>query len=199
MKKLVLLIIFILSINIVYAHQPRIVYGELTQIKNPGVSQAFYGILEGQPAYFQINSDKPFDLYVQILVPDVPDIKKDIIVEVNNVTLDPNIEWKSFYEEYGRDYYYQGPEMEINVTSGTYKIKVSNPTNTGKYVLVIGREEKFPINEIVKTIITLPILKHNFFEKSWITSFTDLFWVYFIILLVILLSIFIFIRKIFKK
>jgi len=49
MKKILLLISTILFIGFVSAHQPRLVFdnpiGKIVQIKNPEISQAFYGIL----------------------------------------------------------------------------------------------------------------------------------------------------------
>ncbi|MEA1963901.1 MAG: hypothetical protein U9O41_02090 [Candidatus Aerophobetes bacterium] len=76
-----LLLLFLLA-STTFAHQPRIVSGELTQIENPEVSQAFYGELQGKPGYFQITSGERFRLYVGILVPDLEGIGKDVSVEI---------------------------------------------------------------------------------------------------------------------
>lgn len=73
----IVLIIF-LSINSLNAHQPRLETGKFVSlenpiiVENPEISQAFYGELEGNPDYFQIKSDQPFQLYVNLLVPTTP-------------------------------------------------------------------------------------------------------------------------------
>ena len=42
------------------------------------------------------------------------------------------------FEEFGGDYYLQGPTFDQNVSAGTYYIKVFNENNTGKYSLATG-------------------------------------------------------------
>ena len=60
------------------AHQPRIVSDSwLTLIENPEVSQAFYGELKGHEAYYLIDLKQAGDLYLQLLVPDLPGVAKD--------------------------------------------------------------------------------------------------------------------------
>jgi len=69
-------------------HQPRIVRGQdATPIAHPETTQAFYGELQGNPAYYEITSKKPFKLYVGILVPDLEDIGKDVSVEITKEDL----------------------------------------------------------------------------------------------------------------
>lgn len=77
MKYKYLTILLLVSIILVFAHQPRLAYNEnLTidnakRIENPEISQAFYGELKGQPDYYKIDSDKDFNLYVNLVVPDI--------------------------------------------------------------------------------------------------------------------------------
>ncbi|MGZ7050099.1 MAG: hypothetical protein ACXVHO_08840, partial [Methanobacterium sp.] len=79
-KFIILLFVLFLSICAVSAHQPRVELGVNTTpanpiiIQNPEVSQAFYGNLKGNPDYYQITSDKPFKLYLGLLVPASPGI-----------------------------------------------------------------------------------------------------------------------------
>jgi len=90
MNKVFLLSIFtgiFLSATASFAHQPRIVSEEMTQIENPEVSQAFYTELKGEPDYYQIESEEPFKLYVEILVPDLEGIDKDVSVEISGKDL----------------------------------------------------------------------------------------------------------------
>lgn len=189
----------------VSAHQPRIVSGELTVIENPEVSQAFYGNLKGEHVYYEIRSDNEFDLYVSILVPDIKDIGKDVSVEVFLVNSEKDYQkytenekepliflnasehnWTHYYEEFAGDDYFKGPEEKIRAEKGTYLIKVQSPDNEGKYVLVVGEKEEFPLNEIVKTIFTLPGLKKNFFEKSPLTAYFNLIGVFMLVLVLII-------------
>jgi len=136
---LVLVILLFLGIGFcgtAWAHQPRLITGdEVVTIENPEVSQAFYGELTGEPAYYQIVSTEPFNLYAGILVPDVPGIDKDVSVEITYEPLDhshtdengdhehegagivldgTDFEWEHYWEEFAGDWYYTGPEYRSN-------------------------------------------------------------------------------------
>ncbi|MDP2741424.1 MAG: hypothetical protein Q8O66_01910, partial [bacterium] len=74
-QKIVLLLAVFLFFGVaqnISAHQPRIVYyiGGDVKIKNPEVSQAFYDKIKGKSRDYFINSDKDFNLYINLLVPD---------------------------------------------------------------------------------------------------------------------------------
>ena len=223
MKKVVLLTVAIsllVLVSAASAHQPRIVSGELTQIENPEVSQAFYGELKGKPDYYQIKSGDPFSLYVGVLVPELEGIGKDVSVEIRkehehdeeepepehekNETLflldGLEHEWTYYYEEFGGDSYYKGPELRSNpdeeglpqgvdVDEGTYTIKVFSPDNEGKYVLVVGEREEFPLNEIVNTLFVLPTLKAQFFGKSPWTAYFNLIGLFLLIFVLVVVGI----------
>ena len=57
------------------AHIPEIVLDdrdfmrEPIIVKDPEISYEFYGKLQGSPQVYKIESDKPFHLYVSLLVP----------------------------------------------------------------------------------------------------------------------------------
>jgi hypothetical protein len=80
LKYIIILFIIFLSICAVSAHQPRLELGVNSSmsnpiiVQNPEISQSFYGNLNGQPDYYKITSDKPFNLFVNILVPQSPGI-----------------------------------------------------------------------------------------------------------------------------
>ena len=204
-SSLSLLIGFFLLTATSSAHQPRIVSEEVTQIENPEVSQAFYAELKGEPDYYQIESEESFKLYVGILVPDLEEIDKDISVEISREDLHIEeirvknqeeeevpillnglqYEWTRWYEPFGGDWYWEGPELRgnppkeelpegVQVDEGTYTIKVFSPDNEGKYVLVVGEREEFPLKEIVQTLFVLPQLKAEFFEGSPWTAYFNL-------------------------
>lgn len=165
------------------AHQPRIVPidAAVMQVNNPEVSQAFYGELRNRPQFFEINSDKDFTFYINILLPKIPDIDKNITLAIYRGEGDSatiidslngvNYGWKEFYEPFGNDYYWQGPEFKKQVQPGKYIILVSNPKNEGKYSLAIGEQEKFPPKEILNTIYLMPTLQKDFFGKPLYMAF----------------------------
>lgn len=180
LKFIILFFALFLSICAVNAHQPRLDTGTVTNIsnpiivENPEISQAFYGNLKGSPDYYQITSNKPFQLNLNILVPaspglggslpsvEVTDSSGGIILTLNGT----NSTWTPYFEEFGGDYYLKGPEATKNVPAGEYIIKVFNENNQGKYSLAVGKIEAFPADESLKAIINLPILKEQFFGKQ---------------------------------
>jgi len=184
-KFLIIMVLIICSVSIVTAHQPRIIDGDFSLkenailIEEPEISQAFYGELTGNPVYYKITSDKPFQLYVGILIPDISGVQKNFMsVEVTdssgNTVLFLNgsdYDWKPYFEEFGGDQYLEGPEARKNVTAGTYYIKVFNNDNQGKYSLAVGEIEAFPPVEALQAMILLPILKQQFFEKNIVALF----------------------------
>lgn len=179
LKFIILFFVLFLSICSVNAHQPRLDTGTVTNVsnpiivENPEISQAFYGNLKGSPDYYQITSDKPFEMYLNILVPaspglggslpsvEVTDESGTIILTLNGT----NSTWTPYFEEFGGDYYLKGPEATKNVPAGTYIIKVFNDNNQGKYSLAVGKIEAFPPDESLKAIVNIPILKEQFFGK----------------------------------
>jgi hypothetical protein len=208
MKKIIFastIIFLILVAGEAWAHQPRIVSQDLIEVQNPEISQAFYGELQGQPTIFRIDSPEPFVLYLNLLVPDLPEIEKDVSARVffqdkelyflNGLETD----WNYFFEEFAGDGYYQGPEVKEEVEKGEYQVEVFSPDNQGKYVLAVGEKEEFPFDETVNTLLLLPQLKAGFFNKSPLTAYFNLVGLFLliplIILLVISLSFFFFLRK----
>jgi len=201
------------------AHQPRIVEQTQTNIQNPEISQAFYSELTGEPHVYLIEEDQPFKLYVGVLVPDLPDIDTDYQVEIIQLNVEKPFEytldgtkhtWTSFYEEFGGDYYLEGPELKdpeyegelpkgVEVNAGKYQITVSSTDNFGKYVLVAGEKEEFPPAEIWNTLIALPKLKKDFFEKSAFSAFNNRIGLFLLPVLIILIVIVIIIILIIKK
>jgi hypothetical protein len=182
-----LILILFLSIGTLSAHQPRLDTGKTVSVENPiivdnpEISQAFYGQLNGKPVYYQIKSDKPFKLYVNLLVPtspgqggefisvEVTDSSGKVVMFLNGT----NSTWTPYFEEFGGDYYLKGPEDTLQVPAGTYNIKVFNSQNQGKYSIAIGKIEAFPANEALTSLFTLPLLKQQFFAKPISTMFFE--------------------------
>ena len=206
MKKAVFLVVpvcLFLVVGRAWCHQPRIVTEGITEVENPEVSQAFYGELEGDPAYYRIESEDAFKLYVGILVPDLEEIDKDVSVEITkehvhaeegpeheeeemHILLNgTEHQWTRWYEPFGGDWYWEGPELRSNppeeelpegvrVSEGAYTLKVFSVDNEGKYVLAVGEREEFPLSEVVQALFVLPKLKAEFFERSAWTGYFNL-------------------------
>tara|TARA_Y100001970_G_C14152463_1_gene813533 strand:- start:269 stop:868 length:600 start_codon:yes stop_codon:yes gene_type:complete len=156
-------------------------------VENPEVSQAFYDELTGQPDRYSIQSEKPFSLFVSILVPDLPFVKTDISARITRrgdpsflVLLDGRTHaWEVYYEKHAGDSYLTGPSFQakdssssfhpkgVQVEAGEYEILVSSPGNMGKYILVVGEKEEFPLQEIVHTVLEVPKIKNYFNKSTW--------------------------------
>jgi len=228
-KNLIVFIIFIFvsaAPLMALAHSPRLVSGgETVVVQNPEISQAFYGELTGQPQVFEINSDKQFNLYVGLLVPKIPEARKDFLAEISAGTAQgkdvfvwlkgERTDWSVFYEPFGGNDYWQGPEFKQTVPAGKYFIKVKSGCrqvpgedsnslvekcdNRGKYVLVVGERESFGPVEILKTIYLLPQIKMKFFGRSPLTAYFNYTGLFLIGLLIILIAAIFFIVWVVKK
>lgn len=167
--------VLLISKSSVLAHQPEIPDSFPLIVNNPEVSKAYYAETDVKPEVYSISSDKPFDLYVNILVPDIQNQSKDFFVSViQKGTKDKEIAnlngtkfiWTKMFEPFGHDNYLQGPEFKSQVPAGKYEVRVSGKTPGTKYSLAIGEIESFGLTETAKTLSIIPILKVNFFNKS---------------------------------
>lgn len=176
-----------------FAHQPRLVGDRPSiEVRDPEISQAFYARLAGNPQTYHIRSDVPLRLYVNLLVPDIPGIETDYEAVISRVRegggevlarLDgKTYAWRPFYEPFGGDHYKLGPEFDERVPAGAYTVVVTSPDNIGKYVLAVGKVEKFPPKEMARTIVALPGLKRYFGKSPW-TAFFNLSGVFLLVVL----------------
>lgn len=184
------------------AHLPRIIYNQSAdvQVKDAQISQAFYDELGGNPRNYLVNSETDFNLYLNLLVPSYSNpngkysakvflVKEGVDEEISFIDGQTDFVWQEFYEPFGRDYYYKGPEFEKKLSAGSYKITVFNYENKGKYVLTIGKEEKFSLMETLNVYWVLPVLKLEFFKTSVLEFFLTPFGLVAIGLVVLLLLI----------
>lgn len=183
----VIFVFLFASLSMVSAHQPRLEVGQNATyenaivVENPEISQAFYGKLTGSPNYYKITSEKPFKLYINLLVPASPGISANLVsAEVLNSSGESlllinstDAQWEPYFEEFGGDYYLKGPEATKNLPAGTYYVKVFNSNNQGKYSIAIGDIESFPIEESLTVLVTIPMLKEFFFAKPVTTLFLE--------------------------
>ncbi len=205
MKKLLILTVLLLSIQIVVAHIPEMVIGDRNYtvepivVKEPEISYAYYGKLQGSPQTYKIESEKPFHLYVSLLVPyvgqeETSDVEFHIMKDGKKIVMMHDYQnWTKWYEEYGRDWYLQGPTYEADVEAGTYFVEVHSDTNSEDYSLAIGNIERFGPLEILKTVFVLPVMKAIFWNSYLMLI------VYIIILAVIITIIYIKIKKRVRK
>jgi len=167
----------------------RLVYLESgdVQITNPEIIQSFYDELKGSPRDYFIESSEDFELYINLLTPKAASdggiYSADVFLlgdpifgleEVDNkiVTIDgTSSKWESFYESSSREYYLKGPELLKQLSAGSYKIEVYSPSNQGKYVLRLGREEFYDWKSILNIFWQLPLLKLNFFKTDVLEFF----------------------------
>jgi len=170
------LFLFLLIISSAWSHQPVIVEKEPIEIYNPEISRAFYDTLPGKPRLYLINSDKDFELYVNLLVPKNTNPHGRYSARVYKLIgqilelikeIDGNaVGWKEFFEPFGRDTYLKGPEFREKVAAGSYEIEVFSRDHVGKYVLAVGEKESFGPKEIAQVYWVIPKLKLNFFHSS---------------------------------
>lgn len=173
-SRLILLFLLIASTPVL-AHQPRITEQAITSVIDPEVSKAYYAQLTGEPQTYVINATESFNLYVNILVPDILGQMKDVTVTIfkNGDTTHPmatlggsSPEWKYFFEPFGYDAYWQWSEYKSKVGSWIYSIRVSSPYNNSKYSLAVGEIENFDFHEIINTLSLIPKIKRDFFNES---------------------------------
>ena len=197
---LICIVLFVSQSSVASAHQPRLVSGDKVVVENPEVSKAYYDTLTGNPRTYVIESQTPFLLYLNLLVPKASNpqgrysgivYRVDAGKRVEWARLDASaVEWKEFYEEYGGDYYLWGPEYENTVPNGRYEIEVYSSDNQGKYVLAVGNQEEFPPVEIAKTFFVMPVLKTQFFQYSpliFLSSTTGIAWLIFVVILLVII------------
>lgn len=172
-KSLVLITaLFVIAPAVAFAHQPRIVENAKINVTDAEISKAYYGQLEGESHIYTINSLEDFELYVNILVPDIEGQEKDVSLEIfkngeSIKVLDANsFEWTNLFEPFGYDTYWMGPEYKTHAEAGEYEVRVWSTNNDSKYSLVIGEIEAFNFKETLNALKIIPQLKKDFFNKS---------------------------------
>ena len=191
MKKSLSLILFLIFCTQIHAHKP--VLNENSsyppdapyEIEDPEISKAIYSTLSGDPHFYRIQSEEDFDFYSGILAAKIGDCALESKFSFEVLDSDfhllyladgENFEWTPWYEEYGKQWYWNGPEIGQNFASnkvfkaGTYYIKVFNDTNTGQYILAVGDIEKFSLTDIVGLIFSMGAIENAFWESKQCNS-----------------------------
>ena len=169
------------------AHQPilaidgRYSREQPFEIREPEISKAIYSELTGSPHFYRIHSDEPFNFYVGLTKPKLENcpLGKSFSFELLDETFVPitqmdgsTFDWWPWFEEFGRKWYWVGPEMGENFRhtkifeAGTYYIRVSNKSNRGHYVLAVGDIESFPVGVMARMLRDLPKINRIFWKNA---------------------------------
>ena len=164
--------LMLLSAGPALAHQPVVVDSETTEVVDPEISKAYYGVLSGEAHTYVITSDVEFDLYVGILVPDSETPKRDVKAEIfrGNELVETlggvDAEWVTFYEPFAQNTYWDGGEFRLRAAPGVYSVRISSPDNASKYSLAIGEIEYFGLEDRANALAVLPGIQQEFFGLS---------------------------------
>ncbi|MFQ3342649.1 MAG: hypothetical protein ACKVIL_08775 [Pseudomonadales bacterium] len=187
MKKILSAAFLLAFLTQAYAHKP--VLNESStypadapyEIEEPEISKAIYSTLTGDPHYYRIQSAIDFDFYAGILAAKIGEcaLESKFSFEVLDSEFDKihladgeNFDWVPWYEEYGKQWYWNGPEVGEKFLSnevfkaGTYYIKVFNKTNTGQYVIAVGDIEQFSFTDIVGLIFSMGKIEDEFWDPD---------------------------------
>ena len=191
MKKCITSFLLLLLLTHAYAHKPVLNKNSAYppdapyEIEDPEISKAIYSTLSGNPHYYRIQSDVNFDFYAGILAAKIGECALEskfsfevLDSEFHRIDLadGENFEWTPWYEEYGKQWYWNGPEIGKNFLSdriykaGTYYIKVFNETNTGQYIMAVGDIEKFSFTDIVGLLFSMGDIENEFWDPSLCAS-----------------------------
>jgi hypothetical protein len=164
--------LMLLSAGPALAHQPVVVDSDTTQVVDPEISKAYYGVLSGAAHTYLITSDIDFDLYVGILVPDSESPKRDVKAEIfrGDELLETlggvDAEWVTFYEPFAQNTYWDAGEYRLRAAPGVYSIRISSPDSASKYSLAIGEIEYFSLEDRANALAVLPGIQQEFFGAS---------------------------------
>lgn len=150
-------------------------------VEEPEISKAIFSNLNGSDHYYKIDSDRDFDFYAAVLAPKIDECHQQHVFSFEVLDADfhtilfadgERYEWWPWYEKYGGQWYWSGPEIGENFASnrifkaGTYYIKVFNQNNQGKYILAVGDVEKFSIGDFFGLFFTMGDIEEQFWGSK---------------------------------
>lgn len=156
-------------------------YEVVTINDDPMIERSILGELEGSPEMFEITSDVEFTLTVEIraLIESAtsPEFAGIIIRQKESRGVEEvarlwatDADWlRVVHKETGLPYY-AGPFWSQVMPAGMYRIEVSTPENSGKYILVIGSQSDS--NGYLESIRNVA-LTYEFYEASTIRMFNS--------------------------
>lgn len=169
------LFVAIFAANIAAAHVPVINDGSVAltatspyEISEPEHSKAIFSELLGEPQFYRITSETEFRFYAGLTAPKIDECPLAQTFDLEVLDADfklidarqgDSAAWWPWYEEFGKTWYWVGPEIgadfkgDRQYPAGTYYLKISNATNSGKYVLAVGDEERFGLSTIAGMLV----------------------------------------------
>ncbi|MBY0538125.1 hypothetical protein K2P47_01860 [Patescibacteria group bacterium] len=124
---------------------------EVITIQNPETEQLILGELQDFPEMFEIVSENPFILSMEIR--GVPDNSLDTAPQLNGIIIKQkevrgveeiarlnaiDSTWALVTDKVTGLRYQAGTFFSEEVEAGTYRIEISSPNNQGKYMLLVG-------------------------------------------------------------
>ncbi|MFZ2555815.1 MAG: hypothetical protein WAZ27_00590 [Minisyncoccia bacterium] len=162
------------------AQQLRLTEGTQTTIEDVHTYRAYYGKLVGEEHTYAFSTAEENTVNFLVLVPDIAGAKTDIGISLFQKSDAARplsnadgalMEWTQFFDTAGRDSYLAGPSLQATLPQGDYEVRITNPENSGSYVLIVGSKASFSIAETLRRYATLPNIKSDFFQKSAIEAY----------------------------
>lgn len=154
------------NLNLIYFIKGDVV------IESPEKNQFFYDELKDGPRRYFVNSSNNFNLYFNVLVPQVANKNGKYSVklfqdndgaEQLKTELDgANIERQDFYSSFDREWYLKGVEFDSYLDAGKYIIEIYSEDNKGRYVLNIGKNKVFSLKDFLNSFWQIPWMKMTF-------------------------------------
>ncbi|MDH5798598.1 MAG: hypothetical protein OEZ19_08530 [Paracoccaceae bacterium] len=150
-------------------------------VEDPEHSKAIFSELTGAAHYYRIDAPEAFDFYVGMTAPklDACGLQQTFSFDVLNADMKridgrdgSTFKWWEWYEEFGKNWYWVGPEIGKDFLSttryaaGTYYIRIFNKENTGKYVLAVGDDERFGPAEIFRAVTSMGKINRTFWNNA---------------------------------
>jgi hypothetical protein len=145
-------------------------------IEDPEMERSYFGLMNSFPHTYELVSGKPFRLFAEIKIPDVPEALDNISAIIIKKTDTGRVEevgrlyakdasWERKKDWSSNDWYRIGPIFDEELQAGAYRFEVNTPDNIEKYVLTIGFREEREGAGYFETLAHLAQLK-EFFGKS---------------------------------
>ncbi len=182
MKRLAIALFFLSSAPLfAFAYVPVFASKEGVMVSEPIRAHRFFGELLEESAVFRFSLKEGGIIYLNLMTPaSVNSSGKFDAVIVNEsagtvtAILEAGaLDWQSYRDPYIGEDFIRGPELNMSVPAGEYRVVVTSPGNVGKFVLQIGQEESFSIGDYFALYKMGPTLKRDFFETTQISFFTS--------------------------
>jgi len=150
-------------------------------LDEPEHSKAIFSELTGAPQVYKITSDEAFDFYVGLTAPKLEgcglgETFSFRVLDASFKEIDRreggSVEWWAWYEEYGKTWYWVGPEIgkdfahDRQYPAGEYYVEVFNEGNRGMYVLAVGDQERFGLGTMLTIGGTMKKIRAKFWDEG---------------------------------